>query len=421
MEKTRKKIHYAWWVLLGLSIMVGLGKGAVNNSAGLFLPGVSSDLGIGMGQLTLYLSISSVATMIMLPIGGKMMAKYDTKYLLTAAIILQAGAFAGFGLMTSVWGWYILAIPLAVGGVIITVIAGPVLINSWFKKSKGLALGVMGASVGVIGAIVQPIVANLIATRGWSTSYIIVGLAVIILVVPIIFLLIRKSPEEKGLIPYDTEKRKNTSDENKIDDSKHGITLKDAKKSIPFYMLLLFFFFITSIASFTIHIPTFLKNKGYSVEFAGNLMAFYMLGVLLGALLLGYLSDKIGTKTTSILGMALGIVSVLILLFFTDFPLLLNIAGILFGFMGAAIGTLAPMLTTTLFGNKEYSQIYATASMGLAVAGIIALPAYGFMYDAFGSYTISLYAILIMLFLNIVAILVAFKSKQQLVDKGLWN
>ncbi|CAM5431684.1 MFS transporter OS=Lysinibacillus sphaericus OX=1421 GN=LS41612_21605 PE=4 SV=1 [Lysinibacillus sphaericus] len=126
MSANKKRLHFAWLVLLGLCISVGLAKSGLNSSAGLFLSPVSEDIGVGLGNLTLYLSISSIVTMVFLPIGGKLMAKYDTRMLLSIAIILQAGAFALFGMMSSVWGWYILAMPLAVGGVLITVLAGPV-------------------------------------------------------------------------------------------------------------------------------------------------------------------------------------------------------------------------------------------------------------------------------------------------------
>src|SRR5699024_4109778 len=128
---------------------------------------ISEDIGISVGNLSLYLSISSIITMIFLPIGGKIMAKYNARVILIVAIILQAGSFALFCLMNSVWGSYIFAIPLAVGGVFITVIAGPVLINQWFKKRNGLALGIMGASVGLLGVIIQPVIGQLISSQGW--------------------------------------------------------------------------------------------------------------------------------------------------------------------------------------------------------------------------------------------------------------
>lgn len=422
MSESKKKIHYAWIILVGLSIVVGLGKGALNNSAGLFLTPVSKDLGIGIGSLSLYFSISSVVTMVVLPLGGKLMAKYDTKYLLVIAVILQGGAFAAMGLMTSVWGWYVLAIPLAIGGIFITVIAGPVLINQWFKQSKGLALGIMGASVGAIGALVQPLAGSLIATRGWSNAYMIIGIGVIVIVIPIVLLLIRKSPQDKGLLPYDKQKGStaNTIDA-AVDVSDHGITLAVAKKSTAFYALLMFFFLMTSIASFTLHIPTYLTNQGYTVEFAGKLMGIYMVGVLIGALALGFMSDKIGTKLTSLIAMGLGMAAIVTMLLFVDNPVLIGVGAAVFGFTTATVGTVAPMLTATLFGNREYSQIYATASLGLAVAAVIALPAYGFIYDYTGTYQGVLIGLLVMFAINVVAINLAFKSKEQLVEQGHWK
>jgi len=420
MSANKKKFHFAWLVLIGLCITVGLAKSGLNSSAGLFLPSVSKDIGVGLGNLTLYLSISSIVTMIFLPIGGKLMAKYDTRILLVVAIILQAGSFALFGMMSSVWGWYILAIPLAVGGVLITVLAGPVLVNQWFKQRSGLALGIITASGGLIGAFSSPIIGNLIANQGWRSAYIMVGVAAIVIIVPTIIFLLRKSPQEKGLLPYGAEDN-NAEKAVEKDTSNSGIAFADAKKSLAFSLLLLFFFIITSVASFSIHIPTYLVNQGFSVKFAGNVMSALMVGVLLGSILFGYLIDKIGPKITTIIAMVIGLVAMLLLLFFVQSTIAIVVAVGLFGFVSACIGTLAPAITAALFGNKDYSQIYSTVSIGLAVAGIIALPAYGYIFDFTGSYTPVLWIIVIMLVINIIAVLVAFGNKEKMVKNGLWK
>lgn len=417
----KKSIHYAWWILLGLSIIVGLGKGALNNSAGLFLPPVTKDLGIGTGNLSLYFSVSAIVTLIFLPIGGKLMAKYDTRLLLTVAITLQAGAFAMFGLMSSVWGWYLFAIPLAVGGVFITVIAGPVLISQWFKKNNGLALGILSAAGGALGAIAQPIVGYLIANQGWRASYMLVGIAVFVIVVPVILLLIKKSPKEKGLLPYGAEESKGSGNPNAVEMSVQGVTMAVAKKSSAFYALIIFFFLVTSIASFSMHIPTFLMNKGFDVAFAGNVMATYMIGVLVGSLIIGFLSDKIGTKNTAILSMSVGLIGIILLLVSDSSTIAITIAVGMFGTISSSIGTLGPALTSSLFGNKEYSQIYSNASLGLAISSIVALPAYGYIFDFTGSYNVVLISIIIMLIINIIAVIVAFKGKKKLEQAGHWN
>lgn len=87
-----------------------------------------------MGDLSLYFSVSAIITMLYLPFGGKLIAKYNIRLILIISIICEAGAYIAFSFMNSVWGWYLFAVPLAFGGIFITVIAGPVLISQWFKK-----------------------------------------------------------------------------------------------------------------------------------------------------------------------------------------------------------------------------------------------------------------------------------------------
>ncbi|MBD7907658.1 MFS transporter [Sporosarcina gallistercoris] len=424
MATAKKKIHYAWWILVALCLIVGLSKGALNTSSGLFIPGATKDLDILTGNLTLYFSIASIVTMIFLPIGGKILAKYDIRTVLVIAIILQAGSYVGFGFSSSVWGWYIFAVPLAVGGVFTTVIVGPVLVNQWFKKKNGMALGLIGASGGLLGAIAQPIIGYTIATaeHTWRTGYIGLGLAVIIIVVPTVLLVLRKSPQAIGLLPYGAQEITDVSDETKTEEVDKGVTLAIARKSSAFYSLFFFFLLITSIASFAIHIPSYIQSLGYDAIFAGNAMAGYMIGVLLGALALGYLVDKIGSRNTVYVAMILAAISVLALLFISDSKIVIVLATALYGFtVSNSVGTLAPALTTSLFGSREYAQIYSTASLGLAIAGIVALPAYGYIYDFAKSYTPALYIVLVLLIINIVLVTFAFEGKKKLLKQGHWN
>ena len=421
MQQKKKKIHFAWWVLLGLAIMMGVARGGINNAASLFLTPVSEDIGVGMGQLTLYLSVSSIAMMVFLPFAGKIMGKYDIRMILIVAILLQGGAFALFGMMNSVWGWYLLAIPLSVGSVLVTQLAGPVLINQWFKKRNGLALGIMMAASGLFGAIIQPNVGTLIASQGWRASYIIVGVAAIIIVIPVVLLFIRMSPQQKGLLPYGFEKAEG-NDSNAAHTVEHkGVTAAVAKKSLAFYALLFFLFLITAVASFAQFIAPYAQSIGYDVQFAGNVMGVFMFGVLVGSLVFGFLTDKMGAKKTTFLSMFVGLISVFLLIFLPDNPLVFSVAIGLFGFVSSSVGTLGPLLTTSIFGIKEYGAIYGTAALGLAFAGITALPAYGFVFDATGSYLYVLYAVAAMILLSVLLIIIAFKGKETLEKAGHWN
>ncbi|MBO3064982.1 MFS transporter [Staphylococcus shinii] len=415
----KERLHFAWLILIGLCVSVGLGKAALNNSAGLFLSPVSQDLNVGVGSLTIYLSVSSIVTLLFLPFGGKLLSKYSARLVLFFAIVFQAGAFALFGLMNSIWGWYLLAIPLAIGGVFITVIGGPVLIERWFSKGKGLALGILSAIGGLLGVFAQPIIGALISQFGWRNAYFITGLGVLIIVAPIILLLIRNSPKDKNTKAYgDTS---TDIDPHKQIQNIEGISYTTAKKTPAFFLLALFFFIITAISSFTMHVPTYLVNHGQKVSIAGAMMSALMVGVFVGSLVFGYLTDKIGAKKVGLLAMILGLIATILLIAMPDFIVVVAVALFLFGVFTSSIGTIAPAMASSLFGSKDYSQIYSTSSIGLALASIVALPAYGFIYDISGSYTAGLIIIILLFVVNIIAIILAFKNKEKLVKEGYWN
>lgn len=149
-------------------------------------------------------------------------------------------------------------------------------------------------------------------------------------------------------------------------------------------------------------------------------MAILMIGVFIASLIFGILIDKIGTKIVAILAMLLGIISFIILAFFTHSIILTGVALFLFGFVTSSIGIVAPAMASTLFGSINYSEIYSSAAIGLAMASIIALPGYGFIFDIAGSYMPALYSGLLLFSLNILFVVLAFKNKDKLISEGAW-
>ncbi len=416
IKTSAKRLHFAWIILLGMCVVMGLTRGGLNNAGGLFMAPVTTDLGFGTGEFSLYFSISSVATFLFLPVAGRLMARYDPRLLLITSLIFQAGSFALFGCMDNIWGWYLLSVPMAAGSVITTQIAGPVLVGRWFKEHNGLAVGIIMAAVGLFGMILQPMAGNLIAHQGWRQAYILLGLIVMALGIPVVLLTIRKEPIQMGLRPLGEETA--IKQEKAIPE---GVTEKDARKSASFWALALFMFFITAVAAFGQHIPQYANQLGYDTAFAGGAMGFFMLGMLIGSLFFGVLSDKIGTKATTIFALISGIAAVIIAILGGSLPYMFDFAVTLFGFMSASVGTLGPLLTTDVFGSKEYGEIYSIVAMGMAFGGIVALPGYGFVYDAVGSYYPVLWGIIGLLIACIICVMIAFAGKEALKQKGLWG
>ncbi|MFD1401919.1 MFS transporter [Robinsoniella peoriensis] len=101
------------------------------------------------------------------------------------------------GFMNAVYGWYLLAIPYAMGATILVSLLGPILINRWFSKKAGMMMGIQMAFVGLFGAVFQPVTSNIISQRGWRSGYIYIGGATFIVVILTALILLKNRPEEK--------------------------------------------------------------------------------------------------------------------------------------------------------------------------------------------------------------------------------
>ena len=408
MKKDR--LHFAWFVLLGVILIRGFAGGGLNTVSALFLPPVAAELGVGIGSLAIYLSITSVVMVFWLPIAGRIINKYDIHVVVLAGALLQAVSFAAFGRMNSVYGWYLLAVPYSMGATILANLLGPILINRWFAKNTGLMLGIQMAFVGLFGAVFQPVTSGLIARRGWRASYFILGAAVLAAVLIPGLLLLRDRPGDKGLAPYGQD-----GEGPRAARARPGGQLNvgqaAALRSLSFYLLLLFMIAITGVAVFSQHIPSYGGLLGYSLERTGTALALASVGSAIGSIAIGMVSDRIGALKTCYGVLGVGLVAILGFLLAGRGFALFALSTFLHGLTSSGIMVLAPILTLKFYGQQDYEKIYAKVSMGAPLASILLIPAYGFIYDHMGSYVPVLLGMLLLLLLALFSIVVGWKKR----------
>ncbi|WP_394914740.1 MFS transporter [uncultured Robinsoniella sp.] len=421
----RNKLHYAWLILLGVIMIRGFAGGGINMTSGLFLFPVSQEIGVGMGSLSIYFSITSIVMVLWLPFAGKLINKYDIRIVAIAGAVLQALSFAGMGFMNAVYGWYLLAIPYAMGATILVSLLGPILINRWFAKNAGMMMGIQMAFVGLFGAVFQPVTSNIISIRGWRTGYIYIGGAAFIVVVLTALILLKNRPEDIKLEPfgsgsqtdergaseqvheaervYDTERIAHTLD---LD-----ISEKEALRSTSFYLLLFFMIAITGIGVFTQHIPTYGSLLGYSTRETGNALAYASIGSAVGSIAIGIISDKIGSLKTCYGIIGIGFIAIAGFLLSGSGFLIFSLSTFLHGLISSSIMVLAPILTIKFYGQRDYEKIFAKVSMGAPIASIILIPAYGFIFDLTESYLVVLIGMISLLVIAVLCISIGWKNR----------
>lgn len=419
----RNKLHYAWLILLGVILIRGFAGGGINMTSGLFLYPVSQEIGVGMGSLSIYFSITSIVMVLWLPFAGKLINKYDIRIVAIAGAVLQALSFAGMGFMNAVYGWYLLAIPYAMGATILVSLLGPILINRWYAKNAGMMMGIQMAFVGLFGAVFQPVTSNIISGRGWRTGYIYIGGAAFIVVVLTALILLKNRPEDIKLEPFGggsqpdkkgaTEQVHEAEQVHEIERIEHTLVIseKEALRSTSFYLLLFFMIAITGIGVFTQHIPTYGSLLGYSTRETGNALAYASVGSAVGSIAIGIISDKIGSLKTCYGIIGIGFVAIAGFLLSGSGFLIFSLSTFLHGLVSSSIMVLAPILTIKFYGQKDYEKIFAKVSMGAPIASIILIPAYGFIFDLTESYLVVLIGMICLLVIAVLCISIGWKNR----------
>lgn len=112
-----------------------------------------------------------------------------------------------------------------------------------------------------------------------------------------------------------------------------------------------------------------IKNSGI---LAGNLLSIYSIGSLIGILVAGVLMDKIGIKKTVILSLILQAIGLGCLVAFGMTGNKLLSYGYLFFALAMFLPKLLPaILLSTVFGVKDYGNIYATANLFFLVGAAL--------------------------------------------------
>ena len=386
-----KGFHYGYVIVFCCVLIMAINVGLVTSCAGIFYKPVSEELGVTVGNLGLYMSFNFLFSALTLFVAGRMIERFSIRLLLSVSSLVMGGCLISMAFFNSVWQFYVVA-----GGVIgitlsfLLYLSFPVLINRWFNVRVGFFIGICSAAASIGGILFNPLGAYWITEYGWRITYGIFGTIVLLVVTPVIWFLLRDYPEDKGLQPYGADLT------GKEVQPKEGIEYAKAIRMPEFYGLILFAFMMILVSTLHLLIPVYVTKLDFSLEVAGFVAAGVMAGGTLGKIALGTINDrnnKLGILTSS----GLGVVGFFLLLNGHFAGLWSVVAGgFLFGWAYAGTTVQTMMLVRTVFGSKNYAQIYSKVSIALPCGGILAA-AEGLLADKIGYASVFGLAIVLLL------------------------
>jgi MFS family permease len=248
----------------------------------------------------------------------------------------------------------------------------------WFHPSKkGLVNGLIAAGFGLAAVYLAPLTSTLIAEYGINTSFLVLGIAVLVIAVPLAFT-INNPPA--GYVPEAPAGYKSTSTK------PADINWRGMLKTPQFYSLWVMFAFASAAGLMIIGNITSIAATQADITDAAYLVVILAIFNSGGRVAAGILSDKIGgVKTLMIAFVMQGINMVMFATFDSEFTLIIGaaVAGVGYGTLLAVF----PSIIADFYGLKNYGANYGVLYTAWGVSGFIGPVVAAFAVDTTGTYT----------------------------------
>ena len=370
MEQHKKIISFA--VALAC-ILLAINFG-FRSSLGLFLKPVSETFGYGREVFAFSLALQNLLWGLSQPVAGAFADKFGT-----SRVVIVGTIFYSLGLYITATADSFIDLHLGAGILIGMGISGtglgvvlPAMARMVAPEKRALALGV-GTAAGSAGQFVFiPVAREFLVAYGWQTALILMALGALSM---ILFSPVFRG-DSKVNVTIDNEPKQNLKE-----------ALNEASKHIHYWLLIAGFFVCGfQLAFITVHMPSYLADKGFDSSVAAISLSIIGLCNIIGSLVSGHLSGIYSKKW--ILTYIYAARSIVIVLF-----LLIPISTFtIYAFSFATgllwLATVPPTsgLVAQMFGLRFMGTLYGIVFLNHQIGSFTGVWLGGYLFDTTGSY-----------------------------------
>ncbi len=378
-----------------------------NYSQGFFVGPVITEFGWTPGQFFLGFTIFMCAGLITAPIVGSLGQRYGIRTLGMIGLVGHSMAYVILSLNPgSLPIWYASWALLAVLGAGSLSVIWTAVLNGWFIKNRGAAVGITMAGTGIGAFILPPVVEFLISNHGWRAAYQGIGIGALVISLPVVFFLFHenKEPTAANAAPPDQA---------------WGMTRGEAMGTLRFWILgAVLFLTAFVVVALLSNFERIVGAKGVDRTTIALIASVLGVTVIIGRLLVGALVDRFWAPGVAAVFFLLPITAMLLLV---NAPFTVPIGIAIAIFIGLAAGAeldLLAFLTSKYFGPRNYAKIFGAIFAFFTVGAGLAPPVFGELAAKTGSYAIPLYMGVGILILSILLFLMLGKYPDEAVSES---
>jgi MFS family permease len=384
--KTRQSLYYGW-ILLAAVVFVVLAGSGIRAVFGVFIKPIEAEFGWTRQQLSGAAALSLFVLGAVGPAVGWLADIWGPRrVMLLAAATLGVGTILA-SFVAHLWQLYASAgVLMAIGAGGLSMATISTIAARWFVARRGLILGVLGGAMSAGQMLVVPLSMVIIHLYGWRSSFLWLGIGVLVVALPLILAFVRDDPKDMGLEPYGkgTPAGKafgGTTDERRVPVSE--------AMGIPAFWLLAITFFVcgyTSNGLVLTHLIPHAAEHGFSEMHAAQALGLMGAMNIVGTVLSGWICDRYGRKGPLAFYYGVRGLSLIFLLYVWNVPSLRIFAAI-FGLN--YISTVPPTtsMTANIFGRLSVGALSGWIFFSHQVGSAIGAWAGGAIFDTTGSYS----------------------------------
>lgn len=374
-------IYQGWVVVIAVMLTLAITSGG-RFLFGVVLKPVSDEFGWGRAELALAVTISVICLSVLQPIIGWLVDRFGSRPILIAGVITTGVAMVPMTMVDSLWQVYVFYGVLAAFGFAAT---SPVnttaLVNGWFEKKRGLALSMATSGSAYGQLLVVPIATAIMLGWGWRAAYIAISAALFLLILPLAIFLIRDSPSRT---------RSRTSEARISDGPK--VTLRQAAKTASYWQLSFGMFVCGFTMAFTsVHMIPYLTDMPEHSAHTMQTTASFALSIvggfsIVGAIVIGLLSDRKGHREMLALTYFLRGLAFLVLLFVGASIPGIFLAAVILGISWTSTTPLASAIAADIYGRASIGTIFGFIFTAMNVGSGVGAWLAGLDRDIAGNY-----------------------------------
>jgi MFS family permease len=394
-------MFYGWRIVSVVFLTNFISVGLVFYSYGVFFKALVADFGgtrfgVATGIAVMQLTIAAVS-----PLLGRLVDRGSIRLILCGGALLMGMGFVGASRIDALWQFSLMmGTLLALGSVMMGAIPGSTLIANWFRERRGIALGVAGMGISLSGFAMAPVATRLIGSIGWRNTFLVYAAGTLVTVIPAVWWVIVKRPEEMGLLP-DGAGADATSASAELPRPARRTApdagyppppawstrevLRDRNFWVIASVIGLAFF---ANGAVLIHIIPHATDIGFEPTAAAWLLSTMAGFGVIGKLFFGWIVDRLPQRFAFWLACGLQAVGVAWILSVVDYPSLL-VAGAIFGL---GMGGMIPLWGAAIgagFGRHSFGSVMGLMAPVMVPIHIFGIPYAGWIYDRTGSYDIA--------------------------------